>query len=199
MVRYQLERRGITDPTVLEAMRNVPRHLFVPEIYRDEAYEDGPLPIGNDQTISQPYIVGYMTQTLMVQSHHRILEIGTGSGYQTAILGKLGQQVLSVERQDVLAEKARKNLKKLEMCNCQVFTGNGYQGLDPYAPFDRILVTAAPKTIPDALIDQLSRTGIMVIPFGKSLFSQHIWIVHKNENGKIKKTKTLGVRFVPMV
>jgi protein-L-isoaspartate(D-aspartate) O-methyltransferase len=196
MVREQLRARDITNARVLDAMSRVPRHLFVPEAQRGSAYGDHPLPIGHDQTISQPYIVAYMTQALEVEPHHRVLEIGTGSGYQAAILGELAKEVYTIEIVAPLADRARETLKSLGYRNIQIRTGDGYQGWPEQAPFDRIMVTAAPEDVPKALVDQLRVDGRMAIPVG-SVF-QELRILRRTTRG-LDTLATLPVRFVPMV
>ena len=196
MVESQIRARGIADPAVLEAMRRVPRHLFVPPADRPRAYEDMPLPIGQGQTISQPYIVAYMTEALKLSREHTVLEIGTGSGYQAAVLAELVREVYSIEIVPELADRARKSLADAGYRNVQVRTGNGYLGWPDRAPFPRIIVTAAPPQVPQALIDQLAVGGIMVLPVGR--FFQEMTIVTKSERG-VTQTTTIPVRFVPMV
>jgi protein-L-isoaspartate(D-aspartate) O-methyltransferase len=198
MIESQLRARGIADPRVLEAMRKVPRHLFVPEEYRWRAYDDSPLPIGHDQTISQPYIVGYMSEALELRPTDRVLEIGTGSGYQAAILGELAAQVYTIEIVPELAERARTALEAAGYRNVQVRHGDGYLGWPDAAPFDRIIVTAAPDKVPQALIDQLAVGGIMVVPVGGVYDDQVMTILRKTEKGVITR-ETLPVRFVPMI
>jgi protein-L-isoaspartate(D-aspartate) O-methyltransferase len=198
MIDSQLRARGISDPRVLEAMGKVPRHLFVPEAYRSRAYDDGPLPIGHDQTISQPYIVGYMSEALELQPAHRVLEIGTGSGYQAAILGELAADVHTIEIVPELAERARAVLADAGYRNVHVRQGNGYLGWPEASPFDRIIVTAAPDAVPQALIDQLAVGGIMVVPVGGVYDDQVMTIIRKTEKGIVTR-ETLPVRFVPMV
>ena len=166
MVREQLIARGISDPRVLAAMRRVPRHAFVPPNLRDRAYDDGPLPIGGGQTISQPYIVAYMTQALALKPKDVVLEVGTGSGYQTAILCELARQVYSLERRPELAERARDVLTELGYHNVQIHVGDGTQGLPQFAPYDAILVTAAAPAIPAPLREQLAEGGRLVLPTG---------------------------------
>ena len=166
MVDTQLRAEGIRDDAVLRAMAKVPRHLFVPQDLRPRAYENTPLPIGLGQTISQPFIVAYMTEALQVRADHTILEIGTGSGYQAAVLAELAKEVLSIEIVPELAERARTTLADAEYSNVTVRAGNGYLGWPERAPFQRIIVTAAPETIPQALVDQLAVGGIMVVPVG---------------------------------
>lgn len=196
MVKEQLKGRDITNEKVLRAMEETQRHLFVPEPLRHLAYEDHPIPIGKGQTISQPYIVALMTQLLDLKGNERVLEIGTGSGYQAAILSKLALQVYTIEIIPTLAEEARKRLSEIGYTNVQVFTGDGYKGLPQYAPYDCIIVTAAPKEIPQALIEQLKEGGKMVIPVG--YFYQELIVVIKTSSG-IEKHNVIPVRFVPMV
>jgi protein-L-isoaspartate(D-aspartate) O-methyltransferase len=196
MVDDQIRARGIRSEPVLDAMVGVPRHLFVPPDVRSRAYEDTPLPIGHGQTISQPYIVAYMTEALQVAPEHRVLEIGTGSGYQAAVLSGLARQVFSMEILPELAESARQVLASEGYRNVETRTGNGYLGWPERAPFDRIIVTAAPPEIPKALIDQLAVGGRMVIPVG-TMF-QEIVVVTRNTRG-VTETRTIPVRFVPMV
>jgi protein-L-isoaspartate(D-aspartate) O-methyltransferase len=195
MVERQLEARGISDRRVLEAMRKVPRHSFVPASLRDHAYEDRPLPIGNDQTISQPYIVGVMTELLDPASGDTVLEIGTGSGYQAAVLSELVRRVYSIEIVDELAESARKKLAALGYDNVTVIAGDGYRGLPDQAPFDGIIVTAAPEKIPQPLIDQLAVGGRLVIPVGG--MAQELIVLERSDTG-IQTRRVLPVRFVPM-
>lgn len=195
MVDEQLKARDIRDARVLDAMRKVPRHLFVPEPQRADAYADFPLPIGYAQTISQPYIVAFMTQALQIEPGDRILEIGTGSGYQAAVLSVLAKAVYTIEIVAPLAERARETLTTLGYRNIEVRTGNGYLGWPEHAPYDRIMVTAAPDEIPPALVQQLKIGGVMAIPVG-TVF-QELRILRRTATG----TQTLGtlpVRFVPM-
>jgi protein-L-isoaspartate(D-aspartate) O-methyltransferase len=196
MVDAQLRARDIRDPRVLDAMREVPRHQFVPESERADAYGDFPLPIGYAQTISQPYIVGFMTQALQVASEHKVLEIGTGSGYQAAILGRLAREVYTIEIVEPLAGRSRALLQQLGFKNVHVRTGNGYLGWPEQAPFDRIMVTAAPPEVPAALIAQLKIGGRMAIPVGST--SQQLRILRRTDEG-MDTIDTLPVRFVPMV
>jgi protein-L-isoaspartate(D-aspartate) O-methyltransferase len=195
MVDEQIAARDIKSPRVLEAMRRVPRHEFVPEAMRDSAYIDSPLPIGHDQTISQPYIVAYMTEALELDATHRVLEIGTGSGYQAAMLGELAKEVYTIEIVAPLAERARQTLSKLGYKNVHVRTGNGYLGWPEQAPFDRVMVTAAPDEVPPALIEQLKVGGLMAIPVGVGV--QELRILRRTANG-VETLRTLAVRFVPM-
>jgi protein-L-isoaspartate(D-aspartate) O-methyltransferase len=196
MVDTQMRARGISSPTVLNALARVPRHLFVPPDQERFAYDDRPLPIGQGQTISQPYIVGYMTEALNVASHHTVLEIGTGSGYQAAVLAELVREVLSIEIVPELAERARRTLAGAGYGNVQVRTGNGYAGWPERAPFERIIVTAAPRELPPALVEQLAVGGTMVVPVG-AMF-QEMTIVHKTAGG-VTTRRTIPVRFVPMI
>ena len=196
MVDQQIRARGIKNPAVLDAVERVPRHLFVPPGVRHQAYEDTPLPIGYSQTISQPYIVAYMTEALEAARDHRVLEIGTGSGYQAAVLAELVREVYSIEIVPELAEGARRALAGAGYRNVEVRTGNGYAGWPERAPFDRIIVTAAPPEVPPALVDQLAVGGRMVVPVGTLL--QEIVIVSKDARG-VSETRTIPVRFVPMV
>ncbi|HDY75045.1 MAG TPA: protein-L-isoaspartate(D-aspartate) O-methyltransferase [Candidatus Marinimicrobia bacterium] len=199
MVLHQLGRRGIKDKKILEIMERVPRHLFVNEELHASAYDDGPLPIGYDQTISQPYIVAFMTEQLNVQPHNNVLEIGTGCGYQTAILSQLAKKVVSLERIPELAESAQLRLQELGYANVDVINANGWNGYKQEAPYDRIIVTAGAKKIPEPLIDQLANGGIMVIPVGKILFSQTLRIISKDSDGNVIKKTSLPVRFVRLV
>lgn len=196
MVERQLQARDIRDQRVLDAMRAVPRHLFVPEHVRQDAYGDFPVPIGYGQTISQPYIVAFMTQALEVSPDHVVLEIGTGSGYQAAVLAELARTVYTIEIVPELAARARETLAALGYDNVHVLTGNGYLGWPEHAPYDRIMVTAAPDEVPPALIDQLKVGGLMAIPVGTGI--QELRILRKTEDG-IETLQRLPVRFVPMV
>ena len=195
MVDQQLRGRDITDPRVLAAMEKVPRHLFVPGNARHDAYGDHPVPIGYGQTISQPYIVAFMTEALDVRPEHRVLEIGTGSGYQAAVLGELGAEVYTMEIVEPLAQSARETLEELGYKNVHVRAGNGYQGWPEHALYDRIMVTAAPQEVPPALIEQLKVGGLMAIPVGS--FFQELRILRRTPEGT-ETLKTLPVRFVPM-
>jgi protein-L-isoaspartate(D-aspartate) O-methyltransferase len=195
MVAQQIRARGIKDPRVLAAMERVPRHLFVPQPARDEAYDDYPLPIGHGQTISQPYIVGFMTEALDVAAEHRVLEIGTGSGYQAAILAELAREVYTMEIIEPLAESARRTLEALKYQNVRVRAGNGYEGWPEHAPYDRIIVTAAPPEVPPALVEQLKVGGLMAIPVGTAV--QELRILRRTPTG-LETIKTLPVQFVPM-
>ena len=195
MVDEQIAARDIKSPRVLEAMRRVPRHEFVPEAMRGSAYIDSPLPIGHDQTISQPFIVAYMTEALELDATHRVLEIGTGSGYQAAVLGELAKEVYTIEIVTPLADRARQTLAKLGYKNVHVRTGNGYLGWPEQAPFDRVMVTAAPDDVPPALIEQLKVGGLMAIPVGVGV--QELRILRRTAGG-LETLRTLPVRFVPM-
>ena len=197
MVKNQLEKRGIQNEGVLRVMRKTPRHLFVPENLKDVAYEDGPLPIGKGQTISQPYIVALMTELLELNGNERILEIGTGSGYQAAILSPLVKEVYSIEIVKSLAEKAGKKLKKMQYHNVTVKWGDGYQGWVEHSPFDAIIVTAAPDQVPQTLIDQVKIGGRLILPVGT--YFQKLKVITKMKNGEIGEKNIISVRFVPMV
>lgn len=197
MLREQLEPRGIKDPRVLEAFCRVPRHLFVPEESRHLAYRDHPLPIGEEQTISQPFIVALMTQSLELQGHEKVLEIGTGSGYQAAILAELTEHVYTVERITKLSLRARKILDLLGYPNISFRTGDGSAGWLEKSPFDRIIVTAAAAGVPSALVNQLRRGGRLVMPVGNQ-FIQELLLIVKEETG-IKEQKLGGCRFVPLI
>ncbi len=195
MVKDQIERRDVNDDNVLNAMRNVPRHEFVPEHLRKYAYADEPLPIGEDQTISQPYIVAYMTEQLELKPTDKVLEIGTGSGYQAAVLAEITDSVFTIEIVDVLAKRAEATLKKLGYANIMVKSGDGYKGWPDHAPFDKIIITAAPTRIPQPLVDQLKVGGKLILPLGD--YSQDLVLIQKNEAG-VTQRKLLPVRFVPM-
>ena len=196
MVREQIESRGVRDPRVLAALRKVERHRFVPEALHHLAYSDQPLPIGHGQTISQPYIVAYMTEALELKPSDRVLEIGTGSGYQAAILAELVGEVYSIEIVKPLAKESAERLQKLSYKNLKLRTGNGYRGWPEAAPFDAIIVTAAPPSIPSALLDQLAQGGRLVVPVG-TMF-QELIRVRRTPKG-ITQEELLPVRFVPMV
>lgn len=197
MVEQQLKPRGIEDERVLAAMAKVPREEFIPLNVRSAAYEDGPLPIGYDQTISQPYIVAFMTEQLRSKPTDRVLEIGSGSGYQAAILAALTAEVYTVELVEPLAKTAEANLQRLGYNNVHVRLGDGYKGWPQKAPFDAIIVTCAPAKVPQPLIDQLKDGGRMVIPVGEQ-YAQQLYLLEKN-NGQLKESATLPVRFVPML
>ena len=195
MVNEQLKARDIRNDCVLEAMLSVPRHRFIPESARGGAYGDFPVPIGYGQTISQPYIVAFMTQALDVGPGDRVLEIGTGSGYQAAVLSLLAREVFTIEIIESLADRARATLKDLGHQNVHVRAGNGYLGWPEYAPFDRIIVTAAPEAVPPALVEQLKIGGLMAIPIGVG--DQELRILRRTPVG-LDTIATLPVRFVPM-
>lgn len=198
MVRRQLKSRDITDKKVLEVMGKVPRHLFVSPAHRRQAYEDYPLPIDEGQTISQPYIVALMTQVLKLKEGEKVLEIGTGSGYQAAVLAHLTEQVFSIEIRENLAKKAEETLKRLDYAQVQVKWGDGYFGWEENGPFDAIIVTCASNHVPPPLLKQLNEGGRLVIPLGSTLYFQTLTLITKVE-GKPKVRHILGVRFVPMV
>ena len=198
MVLHQIERRGVTDKQVLEAMRAVPRHLFVPLKLQEMAYMDGPLPIGGGQTISQPYIVGLMTELAEVGPEDKVLEIGTGSGYQAAVLAELTDKVFTIEILPELAAQAENRLKSLGYTQVRVRAGDGYAGWPEEAPFDAILVTAAPEEVPPALTDQLAEGGVLVMPLGPSGGYQQLICIQKKE-GKLERETVTSVSFVPLV
>jgi len=201
MVRTGIENypyQAVTDPLVLQAMRRVPRHLFIPAEYQDLAYVNSPLVIGYSQTISQPFIVAHMSELLELEPEHLVLEIGTGSGYQAAVLGELCNHVYTIEIVAPLGRKAQKLLKELGYSQVRVRIGDGYEGWPEAAPFDRIIVTCAPEEIPDALLDQLAPGGRMVIPVGKQMGTQYMVVVTKDRKGRISQKKHYPVRFVPM-
>ncbi len=198
MVRSQIASRGITDHKVLEAFRKVPRHLFVPHDYRRFSYADQPLPIGEGQTISQPYIVAYMTENLNLVPGEKVLEIGTGSGYQAAILAETEAIVYTIEVIEPLALRAKDILEDQGYKNIFMKTGDGYQGWAEHAPFDAIMVTCSPTNIPEALTDQLAEGGRMIIPVGRQQGIQYLYLLEKR-NGKIRQRNVMPVRFVPMI
>jgi len=197
MVESQIEARGISDPAVLTAMRTVPRHAFVPDDLIDDAYADSPLPIGYGQTISQPYIVALMTETLKIKPGQKVLEIGTGSGYQAAVLAEMDVDVYTIEIIPELASQAQDMLIRLGYANIHFLTGDGYFGWEEFAPFDRIIVTAAPDHLPQPLANQLAEGGRLVIPIGPVGFIQTLWLFEKLD-GKLTATNLGGVRFVPL-
>ena len=197
MIKDQIEKRGITDKRVLEAIRNTPRHQFVTEEYADKAYIDGPLPIGHGQTISQPYVVSLMSELLQLEGSEKVLEIGTGSGYQAAILSQLASQVYTIEIVQNLVDKSTTLLKKLGYHNITFRHGDGYEGWEEEAPFDAIIVTASPETVPIKLIQQLRIGGRMVLPVGKRF--QKLKAITKDEQGNISEETITSVRFVPMI
>lgn len=195
MVRTQIRARGIEAEEVLRAMRSVPRHRFVPASVTEMAYLDQPLPIGGGQTISQPYIVAYMTEAARIAPDSRVLEIGTGSGYQAAVLAEIAREVYTIEIVEELAEQARRTLAELGYTNVHVRKGNGWLGWPEHAPFDAIVVTAAPEEVPPALVEQLAPGGRMVIPVGG--MDQEMMIIHRTPRGLVER-RTIPVRFVPM-
>ena len=196
MVAEQIRARGVFDPRVLDAMSRIPRHLFIPENDRREAYEDRPVSIGFGQTISQPYIVGYMTEALRIEPSYRVLEIGTGCGYQTALLAELAREVYSIERIDALASIARQTLADLGYTNVRLRTGDGHAGWPEEAPYDRILGAAAATSVPTALVEQLVEGGILVIPVGTT--DQNLQVLRKR-GAATELLSSLPVRFVPMI
>ena len=196
MVDAQIAARDVRDRRVLDAMRKVARHRFVPQALIPRAYDDSPLPIGYNQTISQPFIVAYMTEALAVEPSHTVLEIGTGSGYQAAVLGEIARAVYTIEIVPELARRAADVLKELGYGNVHVRAGDGYAGWPEQAPFDRIMVTAAPEEIPKPLIDQLGPRGRLIVPVGEQGTTQWLTIVEKTAQG-VTQRRTLPVRFVP--
>ena len=196
MIANQLRARDVRDQRVLDAIGRVERHLFLPEDARSDAYDDHPVPIGHGQTISQPYIVGFMTQALDLAPGHRVLEIGTGSGYQTAVLAELAREVFTIEVVPELADKARATLSDLGYANVQFRVGDGYDGWPEQAPFDRMLGAAAPREIPPALVEQLTDDGVLVLPVGD--WHQEIKVIQKR-GGRVESRDVLPVRFVPMI
>ena len=199
MVETQIESRGVKNEEVLSAIRGVPRHLLIDESLWPTAYSDGPLPIGYGQTISQPYIVAFMTELLQPDSHHVVLEIGTGSGYQAAVLAKLVHHVYTIEIVPELGRKAKVTLRRLGYNNISVRVGDGYKGWPEEEPFDRIIVTAAPEEVPQELVEQLKPGGRMVLPVGPRWWGQDLLVIEKDETGKMARNNIIPVRFVPMV
>ncbi len=199
MVRDQIEREGITDPRVLAAMREVPRHLFVPPPFRGRAYDPYPLPIGEGQTISQPYIVGFMTQILRLKETDRVLEVGTGSGYQAAVAAKIVAEVYSVEILDSLAVRSRQTLSDLGFRNVVVRQGDGYYGWEEKAPFDAIIVTCAGGHIPPPLLRQLRDGGRMIMPVGGPFMTQNLVFIEKDARGSVTHRNVLPVAFVRLI
>lgn len=197
-----LKRRGIGDQAVLRAMDEVPRASFVGPAFTDSAYADQALPIDCGQTISQPYVVAYMTEQLALRPHHRVLEIGAGSGYQAAVLSRLAREVVSIERYRTLAAQARERLRALGYDNVEVIAGDGLAGCPDQAPFDRIVVTAAAEEVPQALVDQLAPGGIMLLPLGPNVGPQHLIKLTKSQTGAapaITEEQLIAVRFVPLL
>ena len=197
MVKRQIAARGISNKATLDAMRKVERHKLVPEEMQQYAYEDSPLPIGNEQTISQPYIVGLMTSAINPRPGMKVLEIGTGSGYQAAVLAEIVDEVYTIETVEPLAKRSRAKLEEMGYENINFKIGDGYHGWEEHAPFDAIIVTAAPEEIPPRLIEQLKVGGKMVIPVGPTPESQYLKLVEKKKNGKLETKNMLPVRFVP--
>lgn len=198
MVANQLISRGISDPNVIHAFEKVERHLFVPEVFRHLAYADQPLPIGEGQTISQPYMVAFMSEVIGIQPGEKVLEIGTGSGYQAAILAEMGADVYSIEVIESLAKRASDLLVSLNYNNLHLKEGDGYLGWEEYAPFDAIVVTCSPTRIPRALQEQLAEGGRMIIPVGAQNSIQYLYLLEKKD-GKIRRQNKMAVRFVPMI
>ena len=198
MVKLQIEQRDIRDQRLLEAMRRVPRHLFAPRAERNSAYEDHPVSIGRRQTMSQPYMVAVMTQALELRGPERVLEVGTGSGYQAAVLAELCSAVFSVERIPQLAESARLTLAELGFANVQVRAGDGSEGWPEEAPFDRIIVTAAAPTVPEALCRQLADNGILVLPVGPMEQAQEL-VIARRTGSAMSYERAIGCRFVPLI
>jgi protein-L-isoaspartate(D-aspartate) O-methyltransferase len=193
-----LKRRGIGDQAVLRAMDEVPRSHFVEAEFADKAYVDQALPIACGQTISQPYVVAYMTEQLAIRPHHRVLEVGTGSGYQAAVLSRLAREVITIERYRTLADQARGRLRALGYDNVEVIAGDGFAGVPSRAPYDRIIVTAAAEQVPQALADQLANDGVMVLPLGPQAGPQHIVKLTKSITGLVRED-LIPVRFVPLL
>lgn len=193
-----LRRRGIADQAVLRAMDEVPRERFVDAGFLRSAYADQALPIACGQTISQPYVVAYMTEHLAMQPHHRVLEVGTGSGYQAAVLSRLAREVVTVERYRTLADQAQERLRSLGYDNVDVVVGDGFIGVPGRAPYDRIIVTAAAEIVPETLLDQLVGNGVMILPLGSQDGSQHLIKLTKSQTGT-RRENLIPVRFVPML
>ena len=196
MVAEQIRGRDVRDPAVLSALARIPRDVFIPDAERHEAYDDHPVPIGFGQTISQPYIVAFMTASLRVEPSHRVLEVGTGCGYQTAVLAELAREVYSIEVIGELAARARDTLSSLGYSNVHIRTGDGHLGWAAHAPYDRILVAAAAESVPPALVQQLTDTGILVIPVG--VWHQELRVLQRHGE-RLDLLATLPVRFVPLV
>ena len=199
MIEDQILKIGIQDKQVLEIINSIDRQKFVSEDYAQAANAEGLLPIGHGQTISQPFIVAFMTDNLKMDTSHKVLEIGTGSGYQSAVLASLSHHVHTIEIIDELANKAALRLEKFGYNNVTVHIADGYNGLPDEAPFDRIIVTAASEEVPETLIGQLSEGGIMILPIGKQFEIQYLWLIKKEMDGTIIREKILPVRFLPMV
>ena len=199
MIEDQILKIGIQDKQVLEIINSIDRQKFVSEEYAQAANAEGLLPIGHGQTISQPFIVAFMTDNLKMDTSHKVLEIGTGSGYQSAVLASLSHHVHTIEIIDELANKAALRLEKFGYNNVTVHIADGYNGLPDEAPFDRIIVTAASEEVPETLIGQLSEGGIMILPIGKQFEIQYLWLIKKEMDGTIIREKILPVRFLPIV
>jgi len=198
MVQQQIAARGVTDPRVLEALRATPRHWFVPDAVAAHAYDDEPLPIGSDQTISQPYIVALMTELLALQPGEKVLEIGTGSGYQAAVLSEITPHVFTIEIVPELARRAQETFDRHGYRTIQAREGDGYAGWPEHAPFDAIVVTAAPPSVPPALLQQLAPEGRLCIPVGRSPQEQELLVITKHADGTTSERAVAPVRFVPM-
>ena len=198
MVRTQIARRGVRDPAVLAALSRVPRHAFVPPAMRARAYDDSPLPIGHGQTISQPYIVGFMTEMLALRPEHRVLEVGTGSGYQAAILAEIVERVVSMEIVAPLARATARRMQEMGFSNLTLRSGDGYFGWPAEGPYDAIIVTAAAGHVPPPLIAQLKPGGRMAIPVGESAWTQNLLLVEKDADGGVTTRNLMAVRFVPL-
>jgi protein-L-isoaspartate(D-aspartate) O-methyltransferase len=199
MVRSQIAARGVKDSRVLAAMRSVPRHMFVPDRYQEQSYEDYPLPIGLGQTISQPYIVAFMTELLKLGPDDRVFELGTGSGYQAAVASRVAGTIYTMEIYEALADAATQRLTSLGYSNVHVRGGDGYFGWKEAAPFDAIIVTAAADHIPPPLIEQLKSGGRLIIPLGSPFSFQQLVLVTKDSNGKVSERPIIPVRFVPLL
>jgi protein-L-isoaspartate(D-aspartate) O-methyltransferase len=198
MVREQIVTRGVANPGVVAALRHVQRHLFVPQAERERAYVDAPVPIGHGQTISQPYIVALMTELVRPQSSDRVLEVGTGSGYQAAVLSLLVAQIHTVELEETLARRAEEALREQKYDNVTVRTGDGYGGWPEHAPFDIIIVTAAPEQVPQPLIDQLKPGGRLIVPVGPRFTVQQLQLIEKDAAGELTSKNVSSVMFVPL-
>ncbi len=199
MIERDIKGRGVKDIRVLNAMARIPRHLFVDENLRDRAYADHPLPIGEGQTISQPYVVALMTEALKLKSTDRVLEIGTGSGYQAAVLAEIAKEVYTIEIRKSLADRANQRLTKLGYNNIKVKHSDGYFGWEEYAPFDAIMITAAANHIPPPLLKQLKEGGRLILPLGSTFYYQTLTLVTKKKDGTIKVEQMGPVAFVPMI
>jgi protein-L-isoaspartate(D-aspartate) O-methyltransferase len=198
MVMRQIAERGVRNEQVLLAMRKVPRHEFVPDAEKRHAYRDTPLPIGEGQTISQPYIVALMTELARPEKSHRVLEVGTGSGYQAAVLAELVEHVYTIEIEPTLAQRAADVLQKLGYANVTVRSGDGYAGWEEHAPYDIIMITAAPDHVPQPLIDQLKPGGVMIVPVGPVFATQQLRVLEKDATGQVISKSVAPVRFVPL-